>query len=625
MLQKEMSKSPTLLGKIEDVDGNSVGVVLNERIGSGLVFVKGKGYRIGQIGNFIKIPLGFTHLFGIITKVGASALPQNQHEIEYYQQRWIRVELIGEGFQNGDFSRGISQYPTIGDAVHLVTEDDLKKIYGRPDSPVYIKIGHLSGTESIPTLLNINFLVTRHSVIVGTTGTGKSTTVASILNKITDKDRFSSARVIVLDIHGEYANVLRDYAKVFTINSSSEKDSDSLFIPYWALRFEEIEKIAFGNLSDEAGRGAIIEKIIEKKKESLSEKKCDGVDENNLNVDTPVPFSIHSLWLEMFKLISATHITTQNQSIDTVAYSKDENDEIIQPGNASEVIPPKYESLVPKKVFLSRSTFNIKRNLEVLAYRLRDARYRFLFNPGNWCPNEKGVPKEDIDSLLESWLGHKENITILDLSGIPREILDVLIGALLRIIYDSLFWSKNLPEGGRERPLLLVLEEAHVYLRNESKLASEMVRKIVKEGRKYGVGAMIVSQRPSEIDSTILSQCGTIFAMRLANKKDRGQIYNTASDNLKGLFSLLPVLKTGEAIIVGEAVHLPIRSQIDLPPNNRKPDSEDPLVYGNIYRPGGWNKNQEKYNYKDVIKCWRSQDPTSPNLKKKKRERGEKE
>ena len=132
-------------------------------------------------------------------------------------------------------------------------------------------------------------------------------------------------------------------------------------------------------------------------------------------------------------------------------------------------------------------------------------------------------------------------ITILDLSGIPSTVLNDLIGTLLRILYDALFWSRNLPEGGRERPLLLVLEEAHAYLGKEhSGTAAAAVRRIAKEGRKYGVGVMIVSQRPSEIDTTILSQCGTIFAMRLANEMDRGHIASAASDNLKGLFDMLP-------------------------------------------------------------------------------------
>jgi len=142
------------------------------------------------------------------------------------------------------------------------------------------------------------------------------------------------------------------------------------------------------------------------------------------------------------------------------------------------------------------------------------------------------------------------------------------------------------------------------------------VRRIAKEGRKYGVGVMVVSQRPSEIDSTILSQCGTIFAMRLANDTDRGHVTSAASDNLKGLFEMLPVLRTGEAIIVGEAVSLPVRTLIEPPPKDRRPDSVDPrvAVRGSIQKdgfagPGGWNQKRDEPNYPAVVRQWRKQSP----------------
>jgi DNA helicase HerA-like ATPase len=199
-------------------------------------------------------------------------------------------------------------------------------------------------------------------------------------------------------------------------------------------------------------------------------------------------------------------------------------------------------------------------------------------------------------------------------------------------LYDAIFWARNLPEGGRERPLFIVLEEAHSYLsRESSNAAAEAVRRIAKEGRKYGVGIMIVSQRPSEIDSTILSQCGTLFAMRLSNDTDRGHVTSASSENLKGLFDMLPVLRTGEAIIVGEAVSLPIRTMIDPPSKNRKPDSEDPRVVarGSITEdgydaPGGWNQKRDIPDYAAVVRLWRKQSPHyEPEEKETPTERGE--
>ena len=238
----------------------------------------------------------------------------------------------------------------------------------------------------------------------------------------------------------------------------------------------------------------------------------------------------------------------------------------------------------------------------------------FLCNPGDWLPDIEGKTTKDLDTLLEEWIGGPQPITILDLSGIPSSVLNDLIGALLRILYDAIFWARGLPEGGRLRPLLLVLEEAHAYLSKENAgTAAASVRKIAKEGRKYGVGMMIVSQRQSEIDSTILSQCGTIFAMRLANDTDRGHIASAASDNLKGLFEMLPILRTGEAIIVGEAVSLPVRTLISPPPPDRRPDSEDPRVVerrdldGGFQGPAGWSQPRDPPNYAPMVRQWRKQ------------------
>jgi hypothetical protein len=166
------------------------------------------------------------------------------------------------------------------------------------------------------------------------------------------------------------------------------------------------------------------------------------------------------------------------------------------------------------------------------------------------------------------------------------------------------------------RPLLFVLEEAHAYLNagNEG-VASTAARRIVKEGRKYGLGAMIVSQRPAEIEPTILSQCGTMFAMRLANATDRSHVTGTVSDNLEGLFNMLPALRTGEAIIVGEAVHLPLRALIDAPAVNRRPDSHDPKIYDPGAN-GGWNRQKQSEDYARVAEIWRSENPRAANNRK---------
>lgn len=215
----------------------------------------------------------------------------------------------------------------------------------------------------------------------------------------------------------------------------------------------------------------------------------------------------------------------------------------------------------------------------------------------------------DINTLLKVWMGEK-TLSVFDVSGVPSSILHDIIGILLRVMYDSLFWSRNLPQGGKERPLLIVMEEAHNYLgSNNSSRASRVVRRIVKEGRKYGISAMIVSQRPSEIDPTILSQCGTTIALRLTNSNDRGIIANTVSDNLSNLVNMLPILKTGESIIVGEAVRMPMRASIFFPDKTNRPDSNDPVVASDEENKGGWNNPLDitEEEYKDIVKAWRLQ------------------
>ena len=216
-----MPRSATYLGTVQDVQGATIAVALDKDTVSGLAFLEGHGYRIGQIGSFLRIPIGFTDLFGVVSHVGAGAVPEAVSDAEPYGYRWVKVQLIGEGARTGKFARGVSQYPTIGDEVHLVTEGDLSRIYGRPDRLNSVRVGTLASAESIPSLVDIDKLVSRHSAIVGATGAGKSTTVAGILASISDPTRYPSARIIVLDIHGEYATALRDRASVFRVNPDS--------------------------------------------------------------------------------------------------------------------------------------------------------------------------------------------------------------------------------------------------------------------------------------------------------------------------------------------------------------------------------------------------------------------
>ena len=612
-----MSKSPSYLGTVQDVQGATISIALDKDTVSGLAFIDGHGYRIGQIGSFVRVSIGFTDLFGIVSQVGAGAVPEALAKVEPYGYRWLKVQLVGEGQRSGEFKRGISQYPTIGDEVHLVTEQDLARIYGKPDAPNFVRVGSLASAESIPALVDIDRLITRHSAVVGTTGAGKSTTVANLLVSLSDPDRYPSARIIVLDIHGEYHAALKDRATIFRVNSDETRDEKPLFIPYWALSFDELLRVTpFRGLND-ADRAALVEKVKQLKITSLQKQAREGVTADTMTVDTPIPFSIHRLWYELHRSVCSTHTAppaNQNDTTEAIELGPGEQKML---GDIMSVIPPKYRPITsggPNRVYLSGVPLNIRRQILATESLLRDTRYDFMFRPGLWCPKPTfhdldAQPTKDIDSLLKSWVGGNKPITILDLSGVPVSILMGLIGVLLRLLFDALFWARYLPEGGRMRPLLFVLEEAHAYLNSGNEgAAAAAARRIVKEGRKYGLGAMIVSQRPAEIDPTILSQCGTMFAMRLSNATDRSHVTGTVSDNLEGLFNMLPALRTGEAIIVGEAVHLPLRALIDAPAKNRRPDSQDPKIY-DPDASGGWNHQKQAEDYARVLEKWRSENP----------------
>lgn len=613
---------PSRLGSVEDVNGSTITVKLSDSTPTGIVFVNGEAYRVGQVGGFVRIPSGYVDLFGIIAQVGAGAAPGSPESAPQLGNRWLRVELVGEGRRNSKFERGISQYPSIGDPIHVVTESDLRTVYAASDDERYVPFGRVASAESIRAFLDLNRLVSRHSAVVGSTGAGKSNAVAQVLGALSDKERFKSARIVLLDLHGEYSHAFGSLARVFRIGSDSKAGEHELHVPFWALTAEEFTSLAMGPVS---GIPLVLlqERLVASKRASKPGGKAHGLPDQAVTVDTPLPFSVYQLWHDLFSMQCATHTVSQNQNQtpSTRAFTKTGNPPKDCVGDADKLERPQFmaenkEATANPKIYLGQHSQLPRTHLDLLESKLRDPRMQFLFRPGEWSVARDGTTKADLDALLARWVGADVPISVFDLSGIPSAVVDDLVGAVLRILYDALFWGRLKPTGARERPLLIVLEEAHVYLGAESKKrAASAARRIAKEGRKYGVGLMLVSQRPSEIDTTILSQCGTLMALRLTNDSDKAQVTSCASDNLKGLFSMLPTLRTGEALVVGEAVNLPIRAIIERPPEGRRPDSEDPLPVvpkgndGKRVRPGGWTDSVTGETYEPLVEAWRKQDP----------------
>jgi hypothetical protein len=577
------------------VSGASVSIELIPQIKSGLVIIEGRTHRVGQVGSFIRIPQGYNDLYGVISETSE---PQSSLS-EEDSTRILKAELVGEVIGN-DFERGIGQYPSISDEVHLVTENDLKKIYSSSTTGQVI-IGRLSSSDSIKVSIDLDSLVNKHSAILGSTGSGKSTSVASLLRSIVTNHlagcTMPSARIVLFDIHGEYSAALKDISSVYSIMPSG--DEFNFHIPYWCVSPDNLIDFLCGQ--NETLRNKFNELILEEKKAYVKNNPLLGLLEHQVTTTTPLPFRLKNIW---YQLVFEDNVTWNEKTQENPSYQENGR------GDITNLIPPKF--IPPAAAGNSPFKGGEKRwgkQLELMRSRLLDSQYSFLLEPGDWTPDQNNQLTKDIPELVFNWIGLEKPITIIDLSGMPTARLELLLGSVLDILFESAIWSRALAEGMKQKPLLLVLEEAHRYLSKEnSGLAKEMVRRIAKEGRKFGVGSMLISQRPSEIDETILSQCGTLFALRISNSVDRNRVKSAMSDGLSGIVDSLPVLRTGEAIVTGEAAKLPMRFRFRLPSEGQFPDSQDPKVSEN------WSKVYKASDFTDFIKCWRVQNakPAKP-------------
>ena len=569
-------KFHTIIGHVKSINGSRLSVKLSDDFRSSMPIIDGVVYRIGQIGSFVRIPLGYAHLYGIVTQAGADAIPEklvgaNSSDSNLQSSRWITIVLVGERVRNR-FERGVIQYPTPDDEVHLVTIDDLRIIYSEINKDSALTIGQISVSESLPAHIDLNKFLSRHAAIVGSTGSGKSNTVSILLEAIATSPRYKSARILLIDPHGEYNETLKNYSKVFKVNADALKGEQELHIPFWALPFNELFSTFPGVLKETAMD--FIRSEIQERKIAASRTLTPQPNELSINSDSPIPFSLNKLWHEMDNFEKQVFNKVQvagNYELQLV--------DRIDVGDPDKLIPSKHQPPAPGggNPNLNKGAMGILTYLSGMRNRMTDDRYKFLFNPGEYMPDIDGKSVKDLDTLLACWLNHDKPITILDLSGIPSEIMSSISGTIIKIIYDSLFWGQTLNVGGRKQPILIALEEAHSYLKaGQDSISSRTVQTIAKEGRKYGVGLLLITQRPSELDETVLSQIGTLIALRMTNSKDRGHVGSVMPDDLNDLVSLLPSLRTGEGLIMGEAVKIPSRVKFDK--IAYAPKSGDPLV-----------------------------------------------
>jgi len=593
-----MKTDVTFIGLVRRVIGAKVFVEISSEIPPANPIIHGRIYRLGQVGSFIRIPLGFLNLYGIVSMVGASEISKpDETDIPLpLGQRWVEIQLVGESYGKEKFQRGISVFPTLDDEVHIVAEDDLAIIYGAL-GPSMVEIGTHAASESLPATIDIDKIITRHAAILGSTGSGKSNTVAGLLKALTN-GVFPNACIVVIDPHGEYGAALKDRARIFSIGDKT----NPLEVPYWALSFDELAWFLVDRrgASESQPDKALRDRIFEEKQKFCNKLKSGSVATNEITPDSPIPFNLKKMWYDLYLKEHATLMEKDNWN--TIAYKKKDRDHELK-GDIDKVIPPQFKppGTSSNPPFKSNRFLGLSSYLNKIEARLRDRSFDFLLNAGDY----DGI-KKDLNDLIFSWLGHEHAITVLDLGGIPFEVSDLIVGVVTRILFEGMFWGRNLPGIGKQRPLLLVYEEAHAYLPRGTGgqfvagYAGRAVRRVLKEGRKYGVGAIVVSQRPSELDETVLSQCGTFFALRLSNADDQGRVKSMVPDALAGLIDLLPALRTGEALVLGEAVQIP--SRIRLPLIEPRPDSGDPEPAKR------WKeKRVAKPPYNKAITSWRKQ------------------
>lgn len=584
-----MRSDVSYLGKVISVDSRTIEVEISDDIPSASPIINGKVYKLGQIGTFVKIIAGNVTTFGLVDSVSNTQSKINETTSVNNGSRFLTVSLVGEKVGNRQFEKGIGLYPTINDEVHLVTEEDLFDIYGgSSDYNGLLAIGKHSASEELDVYINIHKLVLRHSAILGSTGSGKSNSVVAIIKKLIGQ--LCNSRMVLIDPHGEYASAFPD-AKVYKIGDPEKP----LYVPFWLMNFDELMFFLVGAKPSDDQRPEYrnFREMITRAKKANHMLAAGDVNPDYITADSPIPFDIRKIWYDINRITNATYNSKQNQTKDTEC--------LIKEGDAENLIGAQFEP------YSMGNTAPYKTNdgsfyayEKKLLSRLKDTRYDYMFYPGEYRNQTSG---KDLHNLLIDWISGNERLTILDLSNVPFEVMDITVGLITRFIYDSMYWGRYEINMGRDRPLLIAYEEAHSYLgkKSETFYAREAVEKVFKEGRKFGIGAMVISQRPSELSETILAQVGTYIALRLTNASDQSIVRSNAPDNMNNIINLLPSLRIGEAIIVGEAINIP--SRVKLPLQSPRPDSSDPDVVGS------WNKEYDEQNdqYKAVVTNIREQ------------------
>jgi len=511
------------IGRVLSVGSSMAMISINKSV------IRNNQLHMAQLGTVLKIVTSNSIVVAMVSslKIGA------KDEEGLNDGCLARLDILGEITTNQttrqtSFYRGVRSFPVLNEAVYNMSAAELELIFSTKGQES-IQIGRLQQDGSILAEVRTNDLLSKHFAIIGSTGSGKSCTVALVMQAILDENH--NAHVVLFDPHNEYSKSFGNLAHVIR--------NDSLDLPIWMFDFEETVEFLASEIEDQAREEAVIlSEVILKAKQMFersrqkndvsTQVKLDDIEKElhriaaHISLDSPVPYRIR----DVIRLIDHQMGKLENSN-----------------------------NLAPFK--------RLKRRIDGL---LADPRYQFVFR-------NQAAP-DTIDNICGKIFRIPvmgKPISILDFSGIPSEALNVVVSVISRLAFELAMWSE------RRLPILLVCEEAHRYIPADTRLGFTSTRRaisrIAKEGRKYGVSLAIVSQRPSELEPSTLSQCSTIFSMRLSNEIDQNFVRAAVPDGAAELLSFLPSLGTAEAMVFGEAVNMPMRVILNNLAEDRRPHS----------------------------------------------------
>lgn len=528
----------------------------------------GQRLQKARVGRLVAIQsMGDEWLIGIIERVwrhpvelptlAEAEMPEDQAVIQQ-EENGVAISLVGtyrarEGQKRDTFSRAVFALPEINRPVFPIEEKSLEDFMGilsassRAEATAPLKVGTYTLDGNATAYIDGDKLFQRHAALLGSTGSGKSFTVASILEQ---SAQLPHTNMIVLDLHGEYSSMkFASHFRIAGISDLKDAREGAIFLPFWLLTYDEMQSVFVDRSGDNAPNQALalMDSVIEMKRGAIQAlKRADMLE--GFTVDTPVPYRLAELV----------------QSLDS------KNEEVIPTGeeyvSGAKKGQPKTEK-GPLNGKLSRFLIRLKT-------KMSDRRYAFMYQ----APPEYET-YDALHVLAKKLLGTgngkdgvNPGIKIIDFSEVPSDILPVVVGLVARLVYQVQFWSDPGPAGDERHPVVIVCDEAHLYLPSSAastgpleRRALENFERIAKEGRKYGVGLLVVSQRPSDVSTTILSQCSNIISLRLSNKTDQGVVKQLLPESLEGLMEVLPTLDVGEAVVVGDATLLPTRIRVNKP------------------------------------------------------------